>query len=147
MKITLFFSLITALLSLNLKAQRDPFWPIGYSPSAEEPSPQVAETPPPPAPTPEAVRELTDEELKELARQESERITQSFKERSTNAVATMGGKTYAHVGSDMLVSKKKWVSEGDFFIIKIAGQSYRMDVVKLTRTSIELEPRRLPQTP
>jgi hypothetical protein len=127
-------------------AARDPFWPIGFDPDDLKPTP-APETPgPATTPTPEVVRELSDAELRALAAEEARRISDSFVQKAT---MEWGGKIIAYVDGDNIIVRNNnpWVSEGDHFFIKVHGQRYRMEVVRLTKTRIELEPHRVANQP
>lgn len=139
--------LLSLLLGfLAVHAERDPFWPIGFHPRDLEPTP----TPPPnntePVPTPEVVRKLTDAELEKLAQEEARRISESFQRRATMQT---GGKIFVYVDGKNIVVRNNnpWLSQGDHFFIEIHGQRYRMDVVRLTKTRIQLEPNRVTKKP
>jgi hypothetical protein len=120
---------------------RDPFWPIGENPIVPEATPVPEEAPV--EPEDDSDRELTDEELREQARQLAKQISESFTRRATMVT---NGRIYAHVGTEDLVTKNPWVTQGDHFVIEILGSRYRMEVVKLTRNHIELEPYRVSAT-
>jgi len=124
--------LILAFLPiLTVFSDRDPFWPIGYSPEGLAPPPQekpeAAETP-----QPQAARQLTDEELNKLAEQEAAKIKEILDRKAT---AVFGGKVHALVNGE-------WVSVGDSITVKVLGNSYRLEILKLTPNNIELEPHR-----
>jgi len=139
---TVLLMLSTYGLTLPLQAQfRDPFWPIGENPTPQQATPDPKEEPE--EPEENAPRELTDEELREQARQLAEEISQSFTRKATMVT---NNRIYAHVGTENIVSKNPWVTQGDHFVVEILGNRYRMKVVKLTRNQIELEPYRVSAT-
>jgi hypothetical protein len=124
-RLTLFLLLITALSAFS---ERDPFWPIGYTPASSRPEPDE-ETPDPDAPE---TRELTDEELRRLAEQEAEKIKEILDRKAT---AVFGGKVHALINGN-------WVSQGDSLTVEVLGNSYRLQIITLTTENIELQPHR-----
>jgi hypothetical protein len=125
---------------------RDPFWPIGKNPTqpTPAPTPEFDPTDPEAEDSASEPRELDDEELRERTQVLADQISKSFTRRATMVT---NGKIYAHVGKKNIVSKNPWVTEGDHFIIELLGNRYRMEVVKLTRNHIELEPHRVTSSP
>jgi hypothetical protein len=142
-RLHIWFCAAFLLTGYSVQAQlRDPFWPIGEVPIQKESTPEVVTESPEPVQE-NTPRQLTDEELREQAEKLSEQISQSFTRRATMVT---NGKIYAHVGTENIVSKNPWVTQGDHFVIEILGNRYRMEVVKLTRSQIELEPYRVSAT-
>ncbi|GEM_PF-1003375 len=137
---------VTVLSLALVFAERDPFWPIGFDPDDLKPTPTPTEAPQGPRPTPEVVRQLTDEELEALALEEARRISESFRRRATMQT---GGKIFAHVEGENItvLGNNPWLAEGDYFFIELHGKRYRMDVVRLTKTRIQLEPHRVSSQP
>ena len=125
------FHLFIVVFCVNqVVAARDPFWPIGYTPTSSAP---VQATVPDPQPD-RTSRELTDEELADLARQETMKIKEILDRKAT---AVFGGKVHALVNGD-------WVSVGDSITVKTLGNTYRLKILTLTVDNIELEPHRSP---
>lgn len=121
------------LLSSLVFAQRDPFWPIGYT-GSETPAPPEAE---PEEPAPVQTRELTDAELKRLAEEEAVKIKQILDRKAT---AVFGGNVHALVNG-------KWVKVGDSITVTTLGNTYRLEIIALTTDNIALEPHRSPAGP
>jgi hypothetical protein len=129
--------LLGAGLAGPLAAERDPFWPIDYQPRTNRPSPSpVLDATQKPT---EIVRPraLTDEELRELERQESMRIQQTLKRQGT-MISDKG----------ILVNLEgRWVGIGDTLTLEVGGNSYRLEILKLTADNIELKARRITVEP
>jgi hypothetical protein len=110
----------------STRVQRDPFWPIGYSPA----EPAIRETPPPVEKVPEpATPTLTDEALRQLALDEAERIRENLAKKGTMIT---GDRIYAYVND-------KWVTIGDTLTVEVRGNSYQLEILNLTSNNIELE--------
>ncbi len=121
------------LLCLSPYAElRDPFWPLGFQPSAEE-TPGIPQNQ---TPAHAPVRVLSQAEVEKLAREEAERIRNTLERRGTMEIA---GNIYAYV-------QERWVTIGDTITVAVDGQEYRLLITRLTRNDIDLEPHRITPT-
>ncbi len=118
------------------RAERDPFWPIGYQPNGTvvaRPSTGVSE-----APLPQRV--LTPEEMEKLAEQESLRIQQSLRQQGGRAIVRFGNQVKALINGEL-------VGVGDTLSVDVGGQHYRLRITRLTFDEIKLEPFRIAEEP
>ena len=118
-----------ALLGTNVQAQsqatplkiesgkRDPFWPVGWYPTA-----QGIATP--------LRRGLTEAELLALAEAEQNRLKRML---AINGIMSKGGKNIAIISGNM-------VTEGDILEINVGGNIYKLLIKSLTPDNIRLEP-------
>ena len=101
-------------------AERDPFWPIDFTPGADEPVIVEAEpTPEPQGPSEEELRQELQRKIKDAL--------------NRKATVRANGKLSALVGSQL-------VSEGDILSETIDGKTIKLKVKILTEENILLEP-------
>lgn len=98
---------------------RDPFWPVGYSPKAEEEEAMVEEEP---EPSPFNFDNLTPEE-QALIR----------KNLTVSGVLKQGSSYFAFVNNEV-------VRAGDILPLRVGTLDYRFKVLSITQNNINLEP-------